>query len=324
MSRSIFRASGLAAGARATPVEEKQVRNGLRISLIAILAAGLMAPLPAVAATINLGGDGGLIDLGGGGGGLLGLGGASGTNTSATVDTNNLGNGQTQGVVRTGLLGGPSDDDATATLDLGRANSATLLDLFGNGGGGNGPTTASLNLGGNNGATGNARLDIFGDGGSGPNSNVALNLLGTGGGGSGTGGGGLGGTGGGGSSGNGGGLFGGPGSASPGTRVASLSGAMTERCFLPNANQVQTLVSRHAYVQSTFDSWGAVSAVKVVDVGLCPAAAPEIVADANISRLQRHISTHAALREQIGRLGHEPADVIGMDKSGKTLVIYVM
>lgn len=311
------------------------MQDSLRVSLIAILAASFMA-FPASGATINLGGNGGL--LGGGGGGVLGLGGESSGNTSATVNTDNLNDGSAQGVVRTNLLGGANDDDATATLDLGGAGKGTLLDLFGDGSGGsNDPTTANVTLGSDNGATGKATLDLFGDGsGTGlpgvNGSNVALDLFGSGGGTSGVdGAGGSGGDGGaggnGGAEGNGGAggagdLFG-PGTALPGTRIA-LAGSGNGKCFLPNDNQVQKLVTRHPYVQSTFNSWGPVSEVKLVDVGLCPTAAPEIVGNPNISRLQAYIGSHAALRAQIDKLGHAPDDVIGMDKSGGTLTVYVM
>jgi hypothetical protein len=107
-------------------------------------------------------------------------------------------------------------------------------------------------------------------------------------------------------------------------QVASIAGAAAGNCFTPNAGQQAKLVNRHAYGASTFATWGQVSSVKVVDVGLCGEAGASIAGNGNIVRLQSMIAAQPALRSSLGKLGHTPNDVIGADKSGNTLVVYVM
>ena len=305
----------------------------LKVSALAI-AAALFATAPAVAATINLGGDGGLLNLGGGSGGLLGGGSSGGSTATVNTDTSGLlndGSGTT--TIGTSLLGGPNDSDATANINLGNARTLGVLDLTGNGSDST-PTTADVNLGGGTGANGNVLLDLFGDGSSNPNArvdlggtglagsngtgntNAVLDLFGPG---TGTGSGGGTGTTGSGAIGP-----GTPGARTTGTvAIASLDTA-NKACFTPNANQVAKLANRHAYVDSTLSSWAGASQLKVVDIGLCQGAGTAITSQGNVERLQAFVADHAALRDGLGKLGHKPADVIAADKTGGVLTVYVM
>jgi hypothetical protein len=47
-------------------------------------------------------------------------------------------------------------------------------------------------------------------------------------------------------------------------------------------------------------------------------------ADANIAQLQTFVSGNAALSSNLAKLGHGPADVIGADRQGNTLILYVI
>jgi hypothetical protein len=296
------------------------MRNILGISAVAISVA-MLAVAPASALSVSLGGNGG--------GGLLNLG--SGGN-AATVDTGNLLNTDANGgVLGTSLLGGSGNTDATATVDLGGTGNGQLLDLFGDGN--TSPTTASVNLGGGGGTRGDVLLDLFGNGsgndanvtlGSGRNAGVAtpqsaavLDLFGPGSGGDGS---------------NGatpgsanrdfGGSAGGPAIIAP-VQIASIDAAGAN-CFTPNSTQAAKLASRHAYDDATFSGWRQASSIKIVDVGLCDGAGAGIASDNNVARLQAFVAAQPTLRNSLGKLGHAPGDVIGVDRTGQTLVVYVM
>ncbi len=322
------------------------MRTGFRISAIAVIAA-MLATAPASALTLNLGGDDGLL---GGNGGLLGLGGA-GSTTNATINSGaaGTGSGGTDAVVNTDLLGG--SNGSTATVDLGGSGgNRNLLGLFGSG---DDPTTANLNLGdGGGGTNGNVLLDLFGPaggvdnpnasvtlgsnggtgvaglnllgGGTGGNGDVLLDLFGPGGG-SGTGGGNGTGVSGGGTTGTG---LGGNGRLAGGSDGARLQVASIDKttgaCFTPDATQAARLASRHNYDAQTFASWRGVANLKIVDIGVCPAAAPGLAARPNIGRLQAYIDTNATLKAGLARAGHSASEVVAVDKSGGTLVVYVM
>jgi hypothetical protein len=253
------------------------------------LCAVLLAT-PAGAASINLGGSGG---------GLLGTGLLSGGTTSASVNTAGTG----------GLLdlgGGSSDTSATLTLGGdGTGSSNTLLDLFGNGGdAGNAQVNLGVaELGGADTGVGtsNVTLDLFGNS-TGDDGGIGI------GGGTPEGG-----------NGGGSGLFGG----GNGTTVASLSTSVNTKCFSPNPAQLATLANRHVYAPSTFNSWQGAATIKVIDAGICNAAAVNIAAQPNIGRLQTFIDANPGLRDQLAQWGHKPGDVIAIDRQGGTLIVYV-
>lgn len=306
-----------------------------RLSMIAMIAA-LAASGSAHAASINLGGNGGLLG-GGNGGGLLG--GGSGGSGSGLVGNNG-------GVLGTGLLGGNGGSSGGSTAGSASVNLGGLFGgdgsdntaanvTLGSGGllGGDGSTTGSVTVGqgngsvlvdlfGNGGNTGDAglTLGLAGDqGGVAPNGDVTLDLFGDG-------------TDNGGGGSGGGvpptpgptteGLFG-PGATSTVETTASLNPSLAKTCFTPNPRQVMQLVNRHPYGPNTFQSWAGASTVKVIDAGVCDQAAARIDAQANIGRLQQYITSNDQLRTQLAQWGHAPTDVIAVDRQGKTLLVYV-
>jgi len=303
---------------------EKQVKPSLNISTIAILAV-LLTATSASAVTLNLGGgDGGLVDLGNSSGGNGGA--------AATVDAGN-------GIISKGGLFN-NDGTATAAVDLnpasngghdavvdfgntlGNARTNAIVDLGGTGGsGGNGdlldlfgttdPTVASVDFGGLDGATTSPdALGLFGTevdtaaagpndaneslfGGSerdGTSSTDIIPITGLGG--------------------------------STGLRVASID-SKAAACFTPTAEQIAKLAGRHAYTPATFSTWAGATGLKIVDVGLCNGAGARIGAAANIAQLQSFVNGNAVLKSSLQQRGHAPGDVIGIDKKGTTLVIYV-
>ena len=259
------------------------MKNGLKVSTIAIVA-GLLLTLPASAVSINLGGNGN--------GGLLGGGDGGSSNPAISAQTNGL------------LDNGSTDGTATVNLGgTGGTNGNVLLDLFGSG---SNNATADIGLGGVGTGGGNdAVIDLFGndgsDGAGGANGTNGSN----------------------GSNGPGG--IGGAGARTVGTvQIASIDAKASARCFSPNADQMAKLVNRHDYVDATFATWAGVSQIKVVDVGLCDTAGSSISSQGNIGRLQSYISDHPSLNDGLSKLGHTSSDVVGVDKSDKTLVVYVM
>lgn len=322
------------------------MKTGLKISTIATLAA-MFAAAPAYALSVNVGGEGGLLNVD-----------TSSSGVNATVDAGNLlGGGSGGGFVS---LGGPGDGTGSL-VNVGPGSNGTVnVDLGGTDGLGlgQGPITGSVNLGG---STPDATVlaNLFGDPNGGPtaavdvntggadglltgipvvgdigDTSVILDLFGPGGngaGGSGTGG--NGGNGGGGTGGNGGaggnGGNGGAGGVGVGANVriatADLrAGANAGGCFNPTDAQVERLASRHDYDQDYFAQWGAVTQVKVVDLSICGDAAPRLRAMANISKLQTVFSGSEALKAILARQGAKPNGVIGADRSGKMLTIYTL
>lgn len=279
------------------------MRSVFKASFIAVAATIIMLPVGAQSA--GLLGDGGLLGTGIGtptgalGTGLLASndGGSSGGGVLGT------GIGAPGGALGTGLLAGSGDVAGGANVKLGQ-NGGVLN-----------ATTADAKLAG---VSTNLLVDLFGS--SNPRAHVALGggLLGDG----------LAidlsgsGTGGGDNGGNGGGGNGGGGLAAGNVRVASLEGGAGGLCFTPDAKQIAKLVNRHAYVNATFATWAGARSIKVISIRLCPDAAAVIASQRNINRLQSFVSTQASLA---GRLqGHSAAQVIGVDRTGDTLVVYVM
>jgi len=336
--------------------EEKQVNTSLRLSSLAVIAAMLVAT-PAFAISLNLGGGGNnggsAVSVGGSNAGsgstvsvdagnlLGGTGGASGDNGKRI----NLGGTDTGSLLDLG--GNGSGTDATVDVNLGGTGSnGTLVDLFGNG---DQPTTANVNLGGQDGTNANVLLDLFGSGDNpdakvtlgngtdavaglgGTDGSVIVDLFGNGGTGTGAGGGDTssgtdafndnGNTGGTGSSG--GGLFGTSTGGTGGLKVASID-AKGGACFTPNGDQMAKLVGRHIYNATTFSSWAHLGQMKIIDVGVCANAAASIKADANVAALQAKLASSPAIRAGLSSKGHSPGDVIAADASGNTLVLYVM
>lgn len=295
-----------------------------KISTIALCAAMLWTA-PAGAISLNLGGSGdGLLNLGGGSedqitvdtGDLLNGGGGTNTTTAVTID----GGGN-------GILGlfGEGDADTNAALSLGGENADAILNLFG---GEDTTTTADINLGGTGTGNTNVLLDLFGSG-SGTaglpligsdsgldDTSVVLDLFGS------TGGSG-GGSGPGGGGGSGGGSNGG-GATPPRVQVASLDDGSASACFTPDAGQIATLVGRHDYSQLSAAAWSRITDVRVIEVNLCAEAQARLAAldSANLDVLQNFIRAHGGLAGRLG--GHSAGDVIAVDQSGTTLVVYVM
>lgn len=303
--------------------------NNLKRSTVAVLAAILMAGT-ASAATINLGGNGGLLNLGGGSGSTANVGvNTNGGANDANLDVNLI--GQDANTATLDLGNTPGNGGNTAIVDLGGTGTdGSLVDLFG----GNEPTTANFDFGGSNGTDGTVLLDLFGNGGDGTNADVALGSTGSGrpgnnaafdlfgpdgsngdGGADGT-------------NGTGGDLFG-PGGGSTsvnGGAVPVRVAAVTNpgKCFAPSSSQIEKLAGRHVYGDATFSSWAGSSSLKIVNIGLCNGAGAAISANANVERLQSFVATNAALKTSLGRAGHSPDDVIAADKNGATLTLYVM
>lgn len=303
--------------------------NGFKLSTMGVLAAMLMAGT-ASAATINLGGNGGLLNLGGGSGSTANFGvNTNGGANDANLDVNLIDQDANTATLDLGNTLG--NGGSTAVVDLGgTGTNGNLVDLFG----GNEPTTASVDLGGSGGTDGNVLLDLFGNSGNGSKADVALGNTGFGGAGNdaaldlfGPDGsnsdGGAGGT-----NGTGQDLFG-PGGGSTSVNGGAIPvrvAAVTNpgKCFAPNSSQIEKLASRHVYGDATFSTWAGSSNLKIVNIGLCSGAGAAISANANVDRLQSFVATNAALKTSLGRAGHSPDDVIAADKNGATLTLYVM
>ncbi len=273
------------------------MRKSLTVSSLA-LAAALLTALPAAALDINVG-SGGV------------LGGGSNGNANATVNTGLLDNTSDDATARVNLGGvdGSGSDPTTANVTLGGAGGAggtngdVLLDLFGPGGGA--------------GSDSNARVAIGTGGlGAGGGNDAVLNLFGP----DDTGGNGV--SGDDGAGGNGGGIPGN--SRTVGTvQIAAAGNGSAGKCFTPSAEQEAKLIARHDYSQAT-TSWGAVTQLKVIDVGLCSNAGAGLAGQRNIAQLQSYISAHPEIRAGLDKLGRAPGEVIAGDKSGDTLTLYVM
>ncbi len=298
------------------------MRNNLKISTIAVLAALLLTGT-ASAVTVTVGGNGGLLNLGGGSGNTVdaGVNTGGGSGNDATLDVNlNDPNAHTVALDLGNTL---SDGGTTATVDLGGTDR---------------PTSANVNLGGAGGTNGNVLLDLFGDGTDGTNAQVALNTGNSGVGGVGTdpvvldlfgpgddGAGGANGTNGSDGSGGANGSNGGSGNmtiSSAGFRA--VAARADGKCFAPNATQIDKLASRHVYGDATPNGWAGASRLRVIDVGLCKSAGVAIAGDANVDRLQSLVAGNAGLKASLGKSGRTPNDVIAVDKSGQTLTVYVM
>jgi hypothetical protein len=315
-------------------LKEKQVRKYLELSAIALLTTAISA-VPAHALSLNLGGDGPLVDLGDDNhadatvsldtGNLLGSdSGSGGTEAGAVIDLN-LGSAGGDG--DGGLLGG------NGLIDLGGDNDNGLIDLdgdlldFGSTGGlldlgdnGDIIDLAGLNLGDG------ALLDLSGN----DDINAAIEIdlgdgdlldLGTtgaigGGGGNGNGGGGSGG-----GNGNGG---GGVANGGNGGLLADTGAA----CLTLTSAQIDELIRRHIYNRATFNSWASAQSLRVVEVELCEGEIAEVAAaagaDANVARLQAFLAAQAKVRAGLQSKGHAPGDVIAADHSGEVLTVYVI
>ena len=295
----------------------------ISVGLTALTLAAFLAASPISAATVNLGANGG---------GLLGGGtstSGSGTSVNANVNTGTgTGTGTTNGVLD---LFGNGQTPTTATVDLGTsggADSGNLLNLFGSGTGVD-SANANLAVGNGDGTDANVLVDLFGNGGNSQNAQVTAGLGGLG---SGTGAGatvGLDlfgdgttpigtdpGTSGGGSGGSGGTIGG-------GTSVASLDTRAGSGCFTPNPTQLAKLAARHTYNAATFNGWMGVSTIKVIRAGLCPTSVRDVAAQSNIAQLQSFFSGNQGLRDRLAKWGHQPNDVIAVDRQGTTLIVYV-
>ena len=264
----------------------------LKVSAIAIMAAAL-ASMPVSAATVTLGNNG----------------------TTNSVNVN--GNGGTAGAP---LVTTSTGDTNNAAVDTG--GNTTLANLFGDGISG-GTTTGGVGATGPAGTNGSVLVDLFGPGAQGgdvalgsgdTNTNVNVDLFG-------------------GPAGNGGtnggnGLNGGNGSNSGGGGGmgvrTNLAGGQSAKCFTPTMPQINKLTQRHAYDDATFSSWAGVSKLKIINIGLCKASGPGIARDANIAALQAALNQNAVIKAQLAKAGHSAGDVVAVDKSGSTLVVYVM
>lgn len=110
-----------------------------------------------------------------------------------------------------------------------------------------------------------------------------------------------------------------------GTLVASLFNNDGLACFTPNPKQLNTLLSRHIYS----GNWASgVSSMKIVKVPMCDAAVRKISSaiapNPNIQHLQDSLDTSSWVMRKLAASGYSSDRVIAADRSGATLVVYVI
>jgi hypothetical protein len=269
----------------------------MTVSTIAI-ATVLLSTFPATALSVNLGNHGGLLGTGIGATGSTG----SGDGTNVTIANPPSGASDNAITVNTGNLLGTTNP-AQVTIDPTGNSTGAGASLFGSDGS---TDTANVGLGSTD------LLDgLFGGGGIGPIGGTT-----TGGGGDG---GGAGGTGGG----DGGTVLGGAG-GSGGSGGSILRASLgSGGCITPNSRQIETLLGRHTYTQGMI---GGATDVRIVKVPVCAAAVSRVAVAAsdnsNVAGLQG--SLNGAILARIGQSGYTAGDVVAADRSGSTLVVYVL
>jgi hypothetical protein len=77
-------------------------------------------------------------------------------------------------------------------------------------------------------------------------------------------------------------------------------------------------------VKLTISTWGPRTPIHVVIADLCEAAVDQIVGNANIATLQNYVVTDAALSRALSKLGRTPADVIGLNRVGTKVTLYIL
>ena len=118
---------------------------------------------------------------------------------------------------------------------------------------------------------------------------------------------------------------GGTGGGRGGTLVASLFSEAGDACFTPNPKQLNTLLSRHIYS----GNWASgVNSIKIVRVPMCDAAVRKISSaiapNPNIQHLQDSLDTSSWVMRKLAASGYSSDRVIAADRSGSTLVVYVI
>jgi len=266
------------------------------VSTIAI-ATVLLTTFPATALSLNLGNQGGLLGTGIGASGSTG----SGNGTDVTVLNPPTSAGDNAITANTGDLFG-SGNGAQVGIDPNSDSTGVGGSLLNS----DGTSTATAGLG-----AGGLLGNMFGG-------TTGIGPIG----GTTEGGGGLGGDGGGlggGTGGDGGGL-GSAGGNGGSILQASLG---TGGCITPNSRQIDTLLHRHAY---TAGMVGGATDVRIVKVPVCASAVARVAVaasdDANVEGLRGSFS--GAMLDRIGQNGYTADDVIAADRSGSTLVVYVM
>lgn len=317
------------------------------------LATLMLATAPAGAVSLNLGGSGGLVSLGGSGDSEPA---GSGIDADVDVDVDaDLGldvldgGGDGDGDAVLGLFGSGkpligTGGDNLVTIDT-EDDTKPLVTLFGSPdegllgdqglevelleedrddevfirlfGTGEGETTAGIDLGGDGTGLGDdaALIELFGSSSS---------RAGGGAGGPDAGGNGAG---------------GGIGASSDGggggdgilirstTRVATVGRASARgACFSPDQAQIAHLLGRSSYQPGDVAAWQGAASISVVPVNLCPDAKARLDAaldaDANIGNLRMAVASHTALRSELDP-SYTPDDVLAVDRSGEALTVYV-
>ena len=256
--------------------------------LTALIAAGSMST-SADALSLGLGsGKGGLINTGGGNGGLINVNTGGGSSDSG-------GSSGVGGTVNGVLSGGTTQNDVGGVQVGTNGPSPTGTGVSVNGAGVNGLNGLT---GGANGLLNNLFGTLGGLPGGDPGNPQSPTPLPIGG--------------------EGGGIV-----------LASFgggdSGASGSACFMPNAKQMATLFNRHDYA----GNWAVgVTTVKVVKVPMCTAALAKVAAAAagnpNVLHLEGSLATSAWLTSQLSQQGVTESAVVGADRKGGTMVVYVI
>jgi hypothetical protein len=119
------------------------------------------------------------------------------------------------------------------------------------------------------------------------------------------------------------GVFGPVGNMLAGRGNATGSGS----CFYPDLMQLHRLMNRHAYaryVKLAISSHGPATPLHVVIVDFCRDAIAQIVGNANIVTLQKTVTGDGAVSRALKRLGRQPSAVIGLDKVGTKVTLYIL
>lgn len=107
-----------------------------------------------------------------------------------------------------------------------------------------------------------------------------------------------------------------------GVQVAAL-GDPDDACFAPDAAQLEKLSKRHIYNSATLASWRGATSLKIVKIDLCNAAEARLDATANIAALQDYLGANPTFKAHLKSKGYSTDDVIAVDRSGNTLIVYV-
>jgi hypothetical protein len=280
---------------------EREMKRKHILLLGAAMTAVLLGSSSGLAASLTIGGDGGLVSVDSG----------SGSGSSGGGISVGAGRGDSLVDVQSGGSGGSGGDllGGHPTLGAGAGeDDQVILDLFGGGENGTADAQVDLGLGGSG---SDARATLFPSGGSDEDVAVVIDLFGP--------------SAGGGGGGNGGGDVDDTptGSVDGGSSGGGLfAGQGRQDCFAPDAQQIAHLLQRSG---GRLNLAGA-NTVRVVPVTLCPAAradvAAALAANGRVSTLRSDIAANAQLVAAL-RPSYDPTDVLATAKSGSTLTLYV-